>query len=205
MPTMLILTGPQGSGNHLFSKVFAQHPDVYGWDELNQTYWIGHDQEPFAKYWYKPELLHSFDWSQSEYYITSISCPYVHYSKTVEPDYQAFIKALQSLGIDVKIAVIGRDQNILEYQQTRVRGQVSLHKFMNNIEYLLPFDPVFISQELLYLYKDKYVQSLSAQLNFPVSLDVTEILKEDANSKYFKPVDTHWLDEEVKRASTKKE
>ena len=39
MPTMLILTGPQGAGNHLFSKVFAQHPSVYGWQDLTQEYW----------------------------------------------------------------------------------------------------------------------------------------------------------------------
>lgn len=205
MATMLILTGPQGSGNHLFSKVFAQHPDVYGWHDLNKTYWIGHDQEPFAKYWYNPELLKSFDWSQSEYYVTSISCPYVHYSETVEPDYKTFIKELQNLGIRVKIAVIGRDQTILEYQQTRVRGQVSLPKFMNNLESLMHFSPVFISQELLYLYKDEYVNSLSQQLDFPISTDVAEILKEDANKKYFAPIGNHWLDEEVKIASNKKE
>jgi hypothetical protein len=205
MPTMLILTGPQGSGNHLFSKVFAQHPNVYGWQDLTETYWVGHDQEPFAKYWYNPELLKSFNWTQSKYYVTSISCPYVHYSKTVEPNYKTFIKELQNLGIRVKIAIIGRDQTVLEYQQARVRGAVSLPKFMNNLESLMHFSPVFISQELLYLYKEQYINSLSQQLDFPISTDVTEILKEDANKKYFKPVESHWLDEEVKQASNKKE
>ena len=202
---MLILTGPQGAGNHLFSKVFAQHPSVYGWQDLTREYWIGHDQEPFAKYWYNPELLKSFDWTQSEYYVSSISCPYVHYSKTVEPDYETFIKELQNLGIRVKIAIIGRDQTILEYQQARVRGAVSLPKFMNNIESLMQFSPFFISQELLYLYKDKYVNSLSEQLDFPISTDVEEILKEDANKKYLNPVKSHWLDSFVKQASNKKE
>ena len=42
---LLIVTGPQGSGNHLFAKLFNLHPDVYG---LNMTrYWQGHDTEPF--------------------------------------------------------------------------------------------------------------------------------------------------------------
>ena len=30
-PNMLIVTGPQGSGNHLFAKLFNLHPEVYGW------------------------------------------------------------------------------------------------------------------------------------------------------------------------------
>ena len=27
MPRLLIVTGPQGSGNHLFSKIFALHDE----------------------------------------------------------------------------------------------------------------------------------------------------------------------------------
>jgi hypothetical protein len=201
MPTILILTGPQGSGNHLYSKIFSQHPEVHGWKDLNNTYWIGHDKEPFAQCWHDPQLLKEFNWTQSKYYVTSISCPYVYYGNTVEPNYTTFVKELQNLGIDIKIAIIGRDQNILEYQQTRVRRNVSLQKFINNLDILLQFDPIFISQELLYLYKEHYVQSLAEQLNFPISIDVGEILKEDANKKYFTPVESHWLDEEVKNAS----
>jgi hypothetical protein len=204
MKTLLIMTGPQGSGNHLFSKIFAQNPAVYGWKELNDTYWIGHDQEPFAQYWHNPEQLKEFDWSQSDYYVTSISCPYVYYGRTLEPDYLAFVKELQNLGVVVKIAIIGRDQTILEYQQSRVRNAVTLPKFLNRLDCLLQFNPIFVSQELLYLYQEHYVQSLANQLNFPISIDVKEILKQDANKKYFAPVASYWLDTEVKHASNKK-
>ena len=31
MAKILIITGPQGSGNHLYSKIFAMHPLVNGW------------------------------------------------------------------------------------------------------------------------------------------------------------------------------
>jgi hypothetical protein len=199
---ILIATGPQGSGNHLFSKIFALRPDVVGWQQLNQQYWIGHDQEPFAEYWKNPQLLDSFKWDQ-DYYVTSISCPYVYRGETVVPAYDEFISRCS---VPVKLAIIGRDQTILQYQQSRVRGKGTKHEFLNIVDSLMKYDPVFISQELLYLYGANYVNSLGRQLGFPISQDVDaiqEILKEDANQKYIEPVIGHWLDEEVKLASRK--
>ena len=73
---MLILTGPQGAGNHLWSKIFSLHPEVYGWKTLLENYWEAHRfSEPFAQHWRDHTLLEVFDWTQSEYYFTSISCP----------------------------------------------------------------------------------------------------------------------------------
>jgi len=37
MTRLLIITGPQGSGNHLFSKCLAVHEDVH---EDVQEYWL---------------------------------------------------------------------------------------------------------------------------------------------------------------------
>jgi hypothetical protein len=201
---LLIITGPQGSGNHLFSKIFALSPEVQGWSALNERYWIGHDQEPFAKHWYNPELLSTFNWNHN-YYVTSVSCPYVYYGETLVPDYDGFIGRCP---VEVKLAIIGRDQTILQYQQSRVRGQETKHEFLNVIDNLMKYDPTFISQELLYLYGANYIQSLGQQLGIPVSQDVTainEILKEDANKKYIEPVIDYRLDEEVKLASRKPE
>jgi hypothetical protein len=201
---LLIITGPQGSGNHLFSKIFALHPAAAGWKQLNQKYWIGHDQEPFAEYWKNPALLDTFAWDQ-DYYVTSISCPYVYRGETVIPDYDGFISRCP---VPVRLAIIGRDQTILQYQQSRVRGRETKQEFLNIVDCLMKYDPVFISQELLYLYGANYIKSLGQQLKFPVSQDTTainEILKEDANKKYIEPVIAHWLDEEVKQASRKPE
>lgn len=201
---LLIITGPQGSGNHLFSKIFALSPEVHGWSELNKRYWIGHDQEPFAEYWHRPELLDNFAWTHN-YYVTSISCPYVYKGETLVPDYDAFISRCT---VPVKLAVIGRDQTILEYQQTRVRGRITKHELLGVVDNLMKYNPMFISQELLYLYGANYIKSLGQQLEFPVSQDlnqIQEVLKEDANKKYIKPVISHWLDEEVKQASRKLE
>ena len=201
---LLIITGPQGSGNHLFSKIFALSDQVQGWTDLNKTYWIGHDQEPFAEYWHNPESLSTFNWSH-DYYVTSVSCPYVYHGETLVPDYDAFISRCPG---PVKLAIIGRDQTILEYQQSRVRGRITKDKLLNVVNSLMKYNPTFISQELLYLYGANYIQSLGQQLKIPVSQDldaIQEILKQDANQKYIEPVINHWLDEEVKLASRKPE
>ena len=57
MKKLLIVTGPQGSGNHLFSRLLSLHPAVEGWTEMLDQYWVPSDQEPFAEYWVTPELL----------------------------------------------------------------------------------------------------------------------------------------------------
>ena len=52
---MIVLFGPQGSGNHLFGKIFSMHESVHGWKEaLNPDgYFIPHYKEPFNYYWNK--------------------------------------------------------------------------------------------------------------------------------------------------------
>jgi len=204
MKQFLIVTGPQGSGNHLFSKIFALHNDVYGWDKLLDTYWIAHKDEPFADHWNNPELLKSFDWTQSDYYVTSISCPYHDVDVPAIPAYQQFIDTLQELNIQVKVAVIGRDQNILKSQQQRVRNRVSFNEFLERLNYLDTLDPVYLSQELLYLYKENYVANIARLLDFPVNIGdirLAEILKQDTNSKYIKDIEIQELDKYVRKVS----
>lgn len=208
MKTMLIITGPQGSGNHLFSKLFAASNGSYNWSGLNEMYWEPHDLEPFAKEWDNPELLAEFNWEQSDYFVTSISCPFLRNNITLVPNYEKFISKLLELGIRVKVAIIGRDQTILEKQQQRLRKNVSLPKFINIIDTLMQYDPIFISSELLYLYKEKYVLSIGNILKFPICSDVDkikEILKEDANIKYItEPATGLWLDKHVKEQYIKR-
>lgn len=192
MKTLLVLTGPQGSGNHLFSKIFALSPQVSGWSALLDAYWIGHDQEPFADCWNDPELLRIKDFSASDYWVTSISCPYANHGVVTIPKYQSFIDTAQSLGIQVKLAIIGRDRNILEYQQQRVRDRVSLPDFEEQLPYLIGVDHIYISQELVQLYGANYIESISKMLNFPVLTSdarFTTIIQDDANAKYFAAVD----------------
>ena len=181
MKKMLILTGPQGSGNHLFSKLFSEHPDVYGWEALKTKYWEGHDQEPFAECWQSPIKLFDFDWSQKEYYVTSISYPYRYHGVNAWPDYKGFLQILRHLEIVPKICIIGRDQNILKFQEERLRGRQTYDDFLLEVPNLVKQGGVFLSQELLYLYGANYIQSIGQQLGFPVSQDkdaINEILNQ---------------------------
>ena len=204
MKKMLIITGPQGSGNHVFSKVLALHHNVYGWKDLLNSYWIAHDYEPFSDCWNTPSLLHAIDWTTHDYYVTSISCPYANNGIVTIPKYKEFIETLQNFNIEVQIGIIGRDQNVIKYQQERVRDRYSYPDFQKELDYLNTFDPVYLSQELLYLYKDKYLKSLSKQLDFPIAYEdsrIGEILKDDANKKYFKSIERQELDNLVRHVS----
>lgn len=200
---MLIVTGPQGSGNHLFSKIFALHESVFGWKTLLNTYWEGHHHEPFARHWRQPELLDSFDWSQSDFYVTSISCPFFADAEPHVPDYVRFIETVSKY-CDVDICIIGRDQNILESQQKRVRKTHTTPIALEAIdEIVLENNVTFLSQELLYLYKQRYLEQLSRDLDWPIAHwdpEVFTVLAEDANRKYVKDVHEYWLDHEVARA-----
>jgi hypothetical protein len=57
------------------------------------------------------------------------------------------------------------------------------------------WNPVFLSYELLYLYKQDYLKSL--RLNIPVAWDdsrINEILADDANAKYVHNIEHNELD-----------
>lgn len=198
MAKMLILLGPQGAGNHLWSKIFSLHPQVYGWKTLLDNYWEAHRfAEPFARHWRDPDLLKSFDWSQSEYYFTSISLPLGIIGSDVNPvwmpNVDLFARSVASCGVDIEFAVIGRDQTILTNQQTRIRTQPTLPMFLTELSKVS--NPTFLSYELLYLYKQDYLKSL--QLNIPVAYDdgrIDAILADDANTKYVHSVDYNELD-----------
>ena len=206
MKTLLIITGPQGSGNHLWSKIFALHPDVYAWHALLHEYWIGHDQEPFADCWADPEKLKEFDWDECKYFVTSVSIPYMNNGEPTIPNIVCFAATAMGLGIRVKIAIIGRDRNILNYQETRVRGQATFETALKEYEKLTTWNPVFLSYELLHLYGKNYLQQISHQLEFPVNFNdpgLNNILQDDTNSKYFQPVDHHPTDDLARHTSRK--
>ena len=203
---MLILTGPQGAGNHLWSKIFSLHPEVYGWKTLLENYWEAHRfAEPFAQHWRDHTLLKSFNWEQSEYYFTSISLPLGIIGSNVNPiwmpDLQGFAATVLGCGVEVEIAVVGRDQTILTNQQTRIRTQPTLPMFLEQLPKI--WNPTFLSYELLYLYKQDYLKSL--KLNIPVAWDdssIDTILENDSNLKYIHYVDEYILDNGNKQGIT---
>jgi hypothetical protein len=205
MKTLLILTGPQGSGNHLWSKIFALHRQVLGWRALNNQYWIGHDEEPWAHYWANPQDLRNAPWGVSDWHVTSMSVPYMMNGTATVPDFKSFVSGVQNLGHRAKIAVLGRDRNILDLQQSRVRGAPTLTQALG--EYSQFAMPTFLSYELLHLYGKQYLQRIEKDLEFPIDFNnplINEIIKEDTNHKYFQAVDAQPTDLLAKHASRKK-
>lgn len=196
MKTIAILTGPQGSGNHLWSKILSLHNDVFGWKSLLDNYWEAHrTAEPFAKCWKNTKLLKEFDWNTHDYFFTSISVPLGIASAGTKwcPNVPEFTQAAEDLGIKTKILVIGRDQNILYNQQTRLREESTVRHFLDQLPKMK--NPTYLSYELLYLYKQEYLKSLD--LGIPIAWyddRINSILEEDANAKYVNYVDHNPLD-----------
>lgn len=206
MKRLVIVTGPQGAGNHLFAKILALHPDVFGWKSLLETEWLGHDTEPFNDIWADPKKVNNHDWSH-QYMVTSVSCPYFDNGVETVPQYEKVIKRLKDKDIDVKLVIIGRDENILGFQEERVRGKLTYPTFLSEVTKLMPFNPVFVSPELLYLYRRDYLVSLQNLLKIPIATEderVDEILLEDANKKYIKQSDEFYRDALARAASAGK-
>ena len=198
---LLLITGPQGSGNHLYSKIFAVHPEVFGWKDLNKTYWICHDQEPFNKFWVDPTEWDRADFGDYKYACVSISVPYVQEGATIIPPFNDFITAAERNGWTVQVAIIGRDINILKAQQQRLRSRVTVPLMLEALERDIGhLNPDYISHEMLCLYKQKYLKYLSKVLDFPIAFDdplMEEILKDNANAKYVSYVEESELDKVV--------
>ena len=200
MPNILVITGPQGSGNHLYSKVLSMHELVSGWDDLLREYWINHDSAPFKEIWSNPNAIKVQDWSASENWVLSVSGPYVDIidgkKQTVYPNYKEVLSELNKVG-NLQVGIIGRDQNIMAQGQLRKRGVERYHNFLNKIEDLTAYPHTFLSVELLYLFRHQYLKSLGTLLNIPINASderLHYILNKDPNAKYVHSVDHSWLD-----------
>lgn len=193
---LLIVTGPQGSGNHLFSKVLGYHPDVEGWD-FGEKYWIPSDEEPFAECWVDPSKTKSM--LNRDYMVANVSVPFVYDGVKQIPQIQQVVYEAEDAGYDVKVCIVVRDNNINKEQQRRVRKEVTLP---TALQYYYNLDATleFLSHESLYLYGGAYLKWLSKVLDFPIAYSDDRVIKdisEDQNAKYVKHVEEHWLDEQV--------
>ena len=207
MKHLIIAVGPQGSGNHLYAKIFGSNDKVFAWETLQTKYWEGHDMEPFADCWEHPFLLLDFPTDTHDYYYTSMGCPYVFDGETRIPKFAEFHHYAKLKFDTVSYMIIGRDRNILEHQQTRVRGGVTYPKFLEQLPFFLNKKHIFVSQELIYLYGIDYINSIEKQLGLPINTDkdkIDEILSEDKNRKYMSYVEHTELDDLIKLASSKR-
>ena len=160
MANILVISGPQGTGNHVFSKVLSMHSNVHGWDQLLREYWINHDNAPYKNIWNTPENIDNYDWTEYDNYVLSVSGPYVDKDggvrQTKYPDYKEVLRRLNDKG-NLQVGIIGRDQNITAQNQLRKRGVDSLHNYLNKIEDITEYRHTFLSVELLYMFRHQYL------------------------------------------------
>lgn len=200
---LLIITGPQGSGNHLFSRLLSLHPEVNGWEELLNKYWVPSDQEPFADFWVDPDRLHADQFAGFGHHLANVSCPFMYDGVRYIPKILEVAERASSFGIEVQIAIIVRDQNINAEQQRRVRGEVTTpiaQDYYYNTLLKSGFPVHFLDHEAFFLHREHYLEWVGKTLNFPVELDLEKInrfIDKDANHKYVKYVNEYWLDSEV--------
>lgn len=203
MKKLLIITGPQGSGNHLFSRILSTHADVGGWKSLLEKYWVPSDLEPFAEYWVYPERLTAQQFVGKDYWLANVSCPFFYDGTRYVPKILEVAEQAKSLGIDVQIAIITRDMNINREQQLRVRKEYTTpiaQDYYYNILLKTNFPVHFLSNEALFLHREHYLRYMSRILSFPVDYknpDIFKFLDVDPNAKYVQHVDEYWLDQEV--------
>ena len=203
MKKLLIITGPQGSGNHLFSRILSTHPDVGGWKSLLEQYWVPSDLEPFAQYWVYPERLTETQFIGHDYWLANVSCPFFYDGQRYIPKILEVAQQARGVGIDVKIAIITRDMNINAEQQLRVRKEITTpiaQEYYYNQLLTSDFPVHFLSNESLFLHREHYLKYISKLISFPIDYTNPEIFKfisEDPNAKYVRHVNEYWLDEEV--------
>jgi len=198
MKKLLIITGPQGSGNHLFSRILSLHESVGGWKDLLNEYWVPSDEEPFADYWVNPDKLTLESFGSHDYWVANVSVPFVYDGVKQVPKIDRMASVARDLGIDVQICVIVRDQYVNTLQQQRVRKETTLPTAVDYFDTL--GDVQYIDHEAFFLYKDRYLKWLSKILNFPIDYnnpDIMKFIEEGPNKKYVKYVDEYWLDEQV--------
>jgi hypothetical protein len=202
MKKLLIVTGPQGSGNHLFSRIFSTAEQVGGWKSLLDHYWIPSDEEPFADYWIHPEQLSLEHFNGPDYWLANVSCPFYYDGVRHIPKILEMARHSLRLGVETTIAIICRDATINREQQLRVRKECTTPIALDYYQYLLSSEfPVhFISTESLFAHRHNYLRYLARILDFPIGVDHPDIFKfldQDPNSKYVTHVDQYWLDQQV--------
>jgi hypothetical protein len=200
MKKLLLLTGPQGSGNHIFSRIFSMHSHVRGWDAILDNYWVPTDEDFFAQYFVNPSELKAEFFENDDYFVTDISCPFVYDGKITIPKINEFIEKVKSFGVEVIVCVIVRDEHINTEQQKRLRGKRTLDIALD-VYSKLNCEINYLSLESLFLHKEKYLKWIQKIISFPLDINNTNLFKyleESPNKKYVSYVDKYWLDDIVK-------
>ena len=185
---VLLVIGPQGSGNHLWSKVLTTWAD--------KEFWVGHKDEPHSLLWSNMDNWKTHHFMKNT--VVSISIPYMVNGETKFPDIKGWKEIMVNRGVDHKICVTTRDGYINFLQNERVRPE---NNYKEAVEYIKGLEvDCFLSTETLLAYQWKYIEQISKQLDFPIphkTIDFTQSI----NEKYVHYVETFHLDDTVRKVS----
>ena len=68
------------------------------------------------------------------------------------------------------------------------------------LDYYSDINCHFVDHEAFFLYKEKYLEYLGRQWEFPVTKEgIDNFITVDANHKYVYPCKEHWLDKEIRK------
>ncbi len=162
MNTIVILTGPYGADIKFFNKLLTQHADVCD---------LSKQSPQIEEMWGSPNTIPQFDWTQSRYYVTAVTCPTP--SDDI-PKYFKFINELQKLDFRVVVAIVGQHQSSLTKKQKKQFGRKSTDEFIAEINNLAAFGPIYVSEVLATAYKDDYLRFLQNYLKIPLLLEPTD-------------------------------
>ena len=123
----------------------------------------------------------------------------------IKNHYQLFVLEPKAEKIfDVQVCVIGRDPNILQFQQKRVRGQHTTEQALEALEKVWKYKPYMLSMENFYLYRGKYLKRIEEDLDFPIAWNhkvrIDDIANKSSNKKYISDVGEQALDKAVHHA-----
>ena len=189
---ILLIIGPQGSGNHIWSKILGT------W--ANSEFWVGHKDEPHSHLWADVELWKKHNWPDVHTLI-SVSAPFAINGTTIFPDIKRWKEIMTDRGLPHEIAVITRDKTINMYQNERLRP---VNNYQNSVDFLNGLEvDAFLSTETLMIYKEKYLQVLNKQLKYPIVApkDLDNIVSQSFNEKYVTYVTDSPLDNVVRKVS----
>lgn len=183
MRKLIVITGPQGSGNHMISSLLHANSDTIGWDGSQD-----HNYEPFYECWQNPQLLHEYLWTDGIHF-TNMSCPFItDDGSVIVPNIVSFLENAK-LYTDVQLAVIARDKNILEQQNARLGREYMADTLSDQLQDLNE-DIVFISHESIELYGNTYWNTVERALGLPLT-DIEHLLT-NSNKKYIQSPSVLW-------------
>ena len=186
---VLLITGPQGSGNHIWSKVLTT------WADGDK--WVGHRDEPHSHLWSDVEQWYTHNFTEVNT-VVSVSCPFAVDGITRYPDINRWREIMEKRGIPHEVAVITRDKTINDYQNERVRPVNNYKNSVENLKNVIV--DTYLSTETLHIYKEYYLDSLNEQLKFDIEYDIKKlyhILSQSFNEKYISRLEYSPLDKEV--------